>query len=61
AILFDESANVMMRSGMHCVHSWFRKRGYEEGSLRSSFYFYNTEEEVKFVVDTMQEVHAALF
>ncbi len=61
AILFDESANVMMRSGMHCVHSWFRKRGYEEGSLRSSFYLYNTEEEVKFVVDTMQEVHAALF
>ena len=61
AIVLDESANIMMRSGMHCVHSWFRSRGLEDGSLRASCYFYNTEDEIRKVVETMQELHSALF
>jgi len=61
AILLDETAAVMVRSGMHCVHSWFRSHGYEDGSLRASFYFYNTEEEVRNFVDIFGEIHSALF
>ena len=46
AILLDEAAGVMVRSGMHCVHSWFNAKGIERGSLRASAYLYNTKEEV---------------
>ena len=45
ALLLDEVSGVMVRSGQHCVHSWFNDRGYN-GSLRASAYFYNTEEDV---------------
>jgi len=41
----DELANVMMRSGMHCVHSWFNAKEIK-GSARVSFYAYNTKREV---------------
>lgn len=61
AIILDEAGGCMVRSGMHCVHSWFLDKGYEEGSLRASFYFYNTEEEAKAFVDIFGEIHASLF
>ena len=35
AILLDEAADVMVRSGMHCVHSWFNAKGIDRGSLRA--------------------------
>ena len=56
ALLLDEAAGVMVRSGQHCVHSWFENKGYSEGSLRASAYFYNTEDEAKLFVDTLQEI-----
>ncbi len=55
ALLLDEAAGVMVRSGQHCVHSWFNSRGIENGSLRASAYFYNTEEEAKLFADTFCE------
>jgi cysteine desulfurase/selenocysteine lyase len=55
ALLLDEAAGVMVRSGQHCVHSWFNARGHVNGSLRASAYFYNTEEEVKLFADTFEE------
>jgi len=45
ALVMDEIANVMMRSGMHCVHSWFNSKGLK-GSARVSFYAYNTKKEI---------------
>ena len=58
ALLLDEVAGVMVRSGQHCVHSWFNDKGYD-GSLRASAYFYNTEEDARRFVDTFSEaVHA---
>jgi len=56
ALLLDEAAGVMVRSGQHCVHSWFENKGHAEGSLRASAYFYNTEEEVKLFADTLDEI-----
>lgn len=56
ALLLDEAAGVMVRSGQHCVHSWFADRGLPQGSLRASAYFYNTEEDVKRFVDTLTEI-----
>lgn len=59
AILLDEAAGVMVRSGQHCVHSWFNARGHTNGSLRASAYMYNTEEEANLFAETFSEaVHA---
>lgn len=55
AMILDEVANIMLRSGMHCVHSWFKAKGIN-GSTRASAYFYNTEEEAKFFGETLEEV-----
>ena len=56
ALLLDEAAGVMVRSGQHCVHSWFADRGHPEGSLRASAYLYNNEEDVRRFVDTLTEI-----
>ncbi|MBS3074765.1 cysteine desulfurase [Candidatus Pacearchaeota archaeon] len=42
--ILNSSANIAVRSGAHCVHSWFNKHKLK-GSVRASLYFYNTEEE----------------
>ena len=60
AILLDEAAGVMVRSGMHCVHSWFNDKGLERGSLRASTYLYNTEDEVRLFAETLVEAVEAL-
>ena len=60
AILLDEAAGVMVRSGMHCVHSWFNAKGIDRGSLRASTYLYNTEEEVRVFAETLVEAVQAL-
>ncbi len=44
ALTLDKTSNIMMRSGMHCVHSWFNAHKIN-GSARASMYFYNTKEE----------------
>ncbi|UCF08356.1 MAG: aminotransferase class V-fold PLP-dependent enzyme [Thermoplasmata archaeon] len=55
AMILDEVANIMIRSGMHCVHSWFKSHGIN-GSARASAYLYNTEEEAKTFADTLEDV-----
>jgi cysteine desulfurase/selenocysteine lyase len=40
AVFLDEGHDVMVRSGMHCVHSFYERRGLP-GNVRASFYFYN--------------------
>ncbi|HDP97104.1 MAG TPA: cysteine desulfurase [Euryarchaeota archaeon] len=55
AMIADHRENVMIRSGMHCVHSWFNDRGIE-GSARASFYIYNTKEEVEVFIDMIRKI-----
>ncbi len=55
AMLLDNNANIMVRSGQHCVHSWFRAHGIE-GSVRASLYLYNTEEEAESFVDEVRKI-----
>ncbi len=55
ALMVDQLANVAIRSGQHCVHSWFNNK-HLSGSARVSFYFYNTMEEAKIFVDTLEKV-----
>lgn len=55
ALMMDKSSGVMVRSGAHCVHSWFNKHDLE-GSVRASLYFYNTEEEVENFIESLKKV-----
>ncbi len=54
AIMLDES-NICVRSGQHCVHSWFASRGIS-GSCRASLYLYNTEEECKKFCNAVEKI-----
>jgi len=53
--MLDASANIMVRSGMHCVHSWFNAHDIK-GSARASFYLYNTKEEAKLLVEEIKKI-----
>lgn len=55
AIMLDQSANIMVRSGQHCVHSWFASKQIT-GSVRASVYFYNTLEEADVFVKSLKKV-----
>lgn len=55
AIMLDQMANIMVRSGQHCVHSWFHSRGIS-GSVRASVYFYNTMDEADIFVETLKKI-----
>ncbi len=55
ASMVDASKNICIRSGMHCVHSWFNAHGLK-GSARASLYAYNTEEECKIFVDEVKKI-----
>jgi len=55
ALMLDEMANIMVRSGQHCVHSWFDAHKIE-GSVRASLYLYNTKEETKVFIDRIREI-----
>ncbi len=61
AVMLDEAASVFVRSGYHCVDSWFQSQSESHlGSLRVSPYLYNTEEEVRQFVDTFEEIVSVL-
>jgi cysteine desulfurase/selenocysteine lyase len=53
--LMLDSYNIATRSGMHCAHSWFNAKGMN-GSSRASFYLYNTEDEVDFMLEKMKDI-----
>ncbi|MFH1630762.1 MAG: aminotransferase class V-fold PLP-dependent enzyme [Candidatus Aenigmatarchaeota archaeon] len=55
SLMLDNTQNIFIRSGQHCVHSWFRSRKIE-GSARASLYFYNTKEEAELFVETMKKI-----
>jgi len=59
ALMLDQMADVMVRSGQHCVHSWFNARGLP-GSLRASVYFYNTLEEAELFVRSLRKIEKVL-
>lgn len=59
ALMLDQMANVMVRSGQHCVHSWFNARQIK-GSVRASTYFYNTLEEAQLFIDSLKKIRKVL-
>lgn len=55
AVMLDELANIAVRSGQHCVHSWFNAHGLK-GSVRASLYLYNTKEEAQVFLETLKSI-----
>ena len=55
AMMLDESANVMVRSGAHCCHSWFNAHKMR-GSVRASTYIYNTEEDIRIFIEEVRKI-----
>lgn len=55
AIMLDQMAGVLVRSGQHCAHSWFNAHGIK-GSVRASFYFYNTLQEAEIFVNQVNKI-----
>lgn len=59
AILLEDKHRTMVRSGDHCLHSWFNAHGVP-GAVRASTYVYNTEQEVDAFVAAVADLMAAL-
>jgi cysteine desulfurase/selenocysteine lyase len=54
AMILDEMAGVMIRSGMHCVHPYFLKRKID-GAARASFYVYTSKDDCRRFVQAVRE------
>ena len=59
ALMLDQMANICVRSGQHCVHSWFNEHQIK-GSVRASAYFYNTQEEAEYFVENLKKIRKLL-
>lgn len=58
-MLLDQSAGIAVRSGQHCVHSWFARRAVA-GTVRASLYLYNTLGEVQAFCEALESVRRVL-
>ncbi len=59
ALMLDQMANIEVRSGQHCVHSWFNAHDIQ-GSVRASTYFYNTLEEAMLFTSNLKKIRKVL-
>lgn len=59
ALMLDQMAGIEVRSGQHCVHSWFHARKIA-GSVRASCYFYNTLEEANLLASNLHKIRRVL-
>jgi cysteine desulfurase/selenocysteine lyase len=59
ALFLDEGYHVMVRSGRHCVHSWYAERGIA-GNVRASFYLYNRTADVDALIAGVRELLARI-
>ncbi len=55
AMILNRNYNLMVRSGQHCVHSWFTANNIE-GSVRASLYLYNNRDEVDTLVEAVETI-----
>jgi cysteine desulfurase/selenocysteine lyase len=56
AILMDDMYNIFLRSGYHCTHGFHHSLELNQGTLRPSWYLYNTEDEVKIFLEALMEI-----
>ena len=54
--LKEDMYNIFLRSGYHCTHAFHHQHELDQGTLRPSWYLYNTEEEVRTFIDALKEI-----
>lgn len=59
ALMLDQMAGILVRSGQHCVHSWFNAHAIP-GSVRASLYFYNTLAEAEVFISHLKKIAKVL-
>lgn len=59
ALMLDQTASIMVRSGQHCVHSWFNANRLK-GSVRASLYLYNDQGEAERFVTELKKIISVL-
>ena len=52
----DEEHGIAVRSGMHCAEPLMRRLGADNGTVRATLSFYNTESEVNTLVSVIREL-----
>ncbi len=55
AIMLDQKA-IAVRSGFHCAQPLHERLGFHRGSVRASFYIYNTREEIDCFADVLKSM-----
>jgi len=55
AIILDEHG-IAVRSGFHCAQPLHEKLGFKRGSVRASFYLYNTFEEIDVFIEVLKQI-----
>ncbi len=55
AIMLDEVENIIVRSGHHCAMPSMELLGVE-GTVRVSFHYFNTEEEINILLDIVKKI-----
>jgi len=55
AMMIDEMAAVLIRSGMHCAHPYFRAKGIN-GCGRASTYIYNDADDINTFMDALVKI-----
>lgn len=56
AVMLDEAADIMVRSGHHCCMPLMHYLGLKEGTVRASLYLYNTAEEIDRFLETVEKI-----
>jgi len=56
AHILDDQYSVIVRSGHHCCMPLMQHLGLPDGTIRASLYLYNTEEEIRTLVEGVREI-----
>ncbi len=51
-----DSKGIAVRTGLHCAHPLHRRLGAPDGTVRASFYLYNTVEEVEKLAEELRSI-----
>ncbi len=56
AAMLDEMADIMVRSGHHCCMPLMERLGLSHGTVRASFYLYNSKDEADLLITSVEEI-----
>lgn len=54
--LLNDGYGIAVRTGLHCAHIYHHAMGLSEGTVRASFYIYNTLEEAALLLEALEEI-----